>query len=53
MSLKDSHHFVPHGGLLRIGSETQFENVYKQLDEAGQGGFLLIDEGEARTYVRA
>jgi hypothetical protein len=52
-SLKDSFHFVPKGDLLRIKSETHFQEVYKQLDQAGHGGFLLVDEGKVLTYVRA
>jgi hypothetical protein len=52
-TLKDSRHFVPNGALLRINSETHFQEVYRQLDQARQGGFLLVDEGRAKTYVRA
>jgi hypothetical protein len=52
-TLKDSHHFVPRGDLLRIKSETNFQKVYEHLGQAGRGSFLLVDEGKAMTYVRA
>lgn len=52
-TLKDSYHFVTATDLLRINGQTHFQEVYKQLNDAGQGGFLLIDEGKAQTYVNA
>lgn len=51
--LKDSYHFVPKANLLLIKGETSFQEVYKQLHQAGQGGFLLVEEGVPRAYVKA
>lgn len=51
-TLKFSSHFES-GVLPRIESDTKFLDVYKQLDEAERGGFLLVEEGKVKTYVKA
>lgn len=51
--LRNSSHFVPKDELLLIDGETNFQEVYKQLNEAGQGGFILVEKGVPQTYVKA
>ena len=52
-TLNDSQHFVANNDLLRIDGSTSFQDVYKKLNDAGRGGFLLVEDGQIRTYVKA
>jgi hypothetical protein len=52
-SIRDSSHFVPIEHVPQIRDTTALPAVFHQLSERGAGGFILLQAGRPRYYVRA
>lgn len=52
-SLRNSWKYLTQEKLPRIDTGTIFKEAYAQLDRSGSSGFLLVDKGNLRGWVKA
>ena len=53
MSVKDQGHFLEQSELPQIEGSALLRDVFERLNRSGRGGFIMLEEGQPRHYVKA